>query len=112
MGASLTMIDRHYSHLAKDGRRHAINLLDTFTAPPHRRPPAWTLWTSRGRQTDAASAIHPGKHALSRKKPQALCRTRTDDPFLTITLRAISAVLRMQVSPANHSFPVSGYRSL
>ena len=32
MGASLTMIDRHYRHLAKDGRQHAINLLDTFTA--------------------------------------------------------------------------------
>jgi hypothetical protein len=32
MGASLTMIDRHYDHLAKDDRQHAINLLDTFTA--------------------------------------------------------------------------------
>jgi integrase len=28
MGASLTMIDRHYGHLAKDGREHAIALLD------------------------------------------------------------------------------------
>jgi len=33
MGASLTMIDRHYGHLAKDGRQHAINLLDTLTEP-------------------------------------------------------------------------------
>ena len=24
MGASLTMIDRHYGHLARDGREHAI----------------------------------------------------------------------------------------
>jgi len=31
MGASLTMIDRHYGHLAKDGRQHAINLLDTLS---------------------------------------------------------------------------------
>jgi integrase len=31
MGASLTMIDRHYGHLARDGRDHAINLLDAFT---------------------------------------------------------------------------------
>jgi integrase len=31
MGASLTMIDRHYGHLARDCREHAINLLDTFT---------------------------------------------------------------------------------
>jgi hypothetical protein len=30
MGASLTMIDRHYGHLARDGREHAIRLLDTY----------------------------------------------------------------------------------
>ena len=30
MGASLTMIDRHYGHLARDGRDHAIRLLDTL----------------------------------------------------------------------------------
>ena len=44
MGASLTMIDRHYGHLARDGREHAIKLLDALNAP-------WTLvdvpWTSR-----------------------------------------------------------------
>ena len=28
MGASLTRIDRHYGHLARDGREHAIRLLD------------------------------------------------------------------------------------
>ena len=28
MGASLTMIDGHYGHLAKDGREHAIDPLD------------------------------------------------------------------------------------
>jgi integrase len=33
MGASLTMIDRHYGHLARDGREHAIRLLDTLYAP-------------------------------------------------------------------------------
>ena len=33
MGASLTMIDRHYGHLARDGRDHAINLLDTYSRP-------------------------------------------------------------------------------
>jgi integrase len=30
MGASLTMIDRHYGHLARDGREHAIKLLDAL----------------------------------------------------------------------------------
>ena len=42
MGASLTMIDRHYGHLAKDGREHAIKLLDTSTADVHRVDAAWT----------------------------------------------------------------------
>ncbi len=27
------MIDRHYGHLARDGREHAIRLLDTLNAP-------------------------------------------------------------------------------
>jgi integrase len=31
MGASLTMIDRHYGHLARDGREHAIRLLDNYS---------------------------------------------------------------------------------
>jgi integrase len=30
MGASLTMIDRHYGHLARDGCEHAIRLLDGY----------------------------------------------------------------------------------
>jgi hypothetical protein len=44
--ASLTMIDRHYGHLARDGRDHAINLLDAFTDPEtvnvHAVDAAWT----------------------------------------------------------------------
>jgi integrase len=47
MGASLTMIDRHYGHLARDGRDHAINLLDGYTkteeADVHRVDIGWTL---------------------------------------------------------------------
>jgi integrase len=39
MGASLTMIDRHYGHLARDGREHAIKLLDALNAPLHSRRP-------------------------------------------------------------------------
>lgn len=31
MGASLTMIDRHYRHLAKDGRQQTIDLLNAHT---------------------------------------------------------------------------------
>jgi integrase len=48
MGASLTMIDRHYGHLARDGREHAIRLLDELSAG---EPPRWTLvdaaWTPK-----------------------------------------------------------------
>jgi integrase len=46
MGTSLGMIDRHYGHLARDGREHAIKLLDTFEAPIR---PTSTRWTLRGR---------------------------------------------------------------
>jgi hypothetical protein len=46
MGASLTMIDRHYGHLARDRREHAIQLIDAFNAPEF---DPWTLvdaaWT-------------------------------------------------------------------
>jgi integrase len=47
MGASLTMIDRHYGHLARDGRDHAIKLLDSYSRPDeadvHQVDVAWTL---------------------------------------------------------------------
>jgi integrase len=42
MGASLTMIDRHYGHLARDGREHAIKLLDALNAPWTLVDAAWT----------------------------------------------------------------------
>src|ERR671931_457353 len=47
-GPSLTMTDRHYGHLARDGREHAINLLDALNAPEFK---PWTLvdagWTPK-----------------------------------------------------------------
>lgn len=49
LGTSLGMIDRHYGHLARDGREHAIKLLDTFTGAEsvdvHTVDAAWTLET-------------------------------------------------------------------
>jgi hypothetical protein len=30
MGSSLAMIDRHYGHLARDSREHAVSLLDAL----------------------------------------------------------------------------------
>jgi integrase len=44
MGASLTMIDRDYGHLARDGREHAIKLLDALNAPEF---DPWTLVDAR-----------------------------------------------------------------
>jgi integrase len=48
MGASLTMIDRHYGHLARDGREHAIKLLDALNAPWTLVDTAWTPKESAG----------------------------------------------------------------
>jgi hypothetical protein len=82
MGASLTVIDRHYGHLARDGREHAIRLLDELSA--EERPP-WTLvdaaWTP---DSAADSQQQQRKRLLSRQKVEALFRTRTGDPLLTI----------------------------
>jgi integrase len=56
MGASLTMIDRHYGHLARDGREHAIRLLDELSAGQRPRwtlvDAAWTLETSATANSD------------------------------------------------------------
>jgi integrase len=53
MGASLTMIDRHYGHLARDGREHAIRLLDDLSAEQR---PRWTLVDAAWTPTSAAAA--------------------------------------------------------
>ena len=71
MGASLTMIDRHYGHLARDGREHVIRLLDSHAdiraADVHgmdarwtrRRPssPGTTTETPRERQERKACGV-------------------------------------------------------
>jgi hypothetical protein len=52
MGASLTMIDRHYGHLARRGREHAMRRLDELSAGQR---PRWTLvdaaWTPMNAST-------------------------------------------------------------
>jgi integrase len=58
MGASLTMIDRHYGHLARDGREHAIRLLDQLNAP---------AVDVRGRSVDAGS--RPRRRNRQRNRP-------------------------------------------
>src|SRR6266542_3966112 len=53
MGASLTMIDRHYGHLARDGREHALRLLDELSAGQR---PRWTPVDAAWTPTDAGTA--------------------------------------------------------
>ena len=45
------MIDRHYGHLARDGREHAIKLLDALNAP-------WTLVDARWTQKNG-NGVNP-----------------------------------------------------
>ena len=61
MGASLSMIDRHYGHLARDGREHAITLLDAHNRAETRRRPRG------GRPVDIDEALR--RRARQRKQP-------------------------------------------
>jgi hypothetical protein len=51
------MIDRHYGHLARDGREHAIKLLDALNAPWTLVDAAWTPneWLASALKTKALS---------------------------------------------------------
>jgi hypothetical protein len=60
MGTSLGVIDRHYGHLARGGRDHAIRLLDLFTdAEPdvHAVDATWTLSEHAVADADNATAL-------------------------------------------------------
>jgi hypothetical protein len=54
------MIDRHYGHLASDGREHAIKLLDGLNVPEF---DPWTLvdaaWTLPGDRSAACGSRSP-----------------------------------------------------
>jgi len=58
MGASLAMIDRHYGHLARDGRAHAVALLDAFATET-------AAWTPGGRRDRHQNRAH---RARSRRR--------------------------------------------
>jgi len=57
MGASLTMIDRHYGHLARDGREHAVKLLDALNAPE------FQPWTLRGHRNVRTASVQKTKRS-------------------------------------------------
>jgi hypothetical protein len=69
MGASLTMIDRHYGHLARAGREHAIRLLDELSAGDR---PRWTLVDDVDAESRARRQQRQRKPQLSRTKLEAL----------------------------------------
>jgi integrase len=60
MGTSLGMIDRHYGHLARDGREHAIRLLDVFIGAEADVPAVDAAWTLHER------AVAHGENATTR----------------------------------------------
>jgi hypothetical protein len=60
------MIDRHYGHLARDGREHAIKLLDALNAPEF---DPWTLVDARWTPTTPAGVTQPSCPPRNRLPP-------------------------------------------
>jgi integrase len=61
MGSSLTMIDRHYGHLARDGREHAAALLDSLAASDT----AAAAWTFGGRRHEQPQPVRNAGQSAS-----------------------------------------------
>jgi len=63
------MIDRHYGHLARDGREHAIRLLDSYAnVKAADVQPLDVRWTSQ----PTSVARHDNGNSAERRKPKAL----------------------------------------
>jgi integrase len=69
MGTRLAMIDRHYGHLARDGREHAIKLLDIYRVPEPFDVHAVDAWWTSNASSDAN---RDNGRANGRRKPEAL----------------------------------------
>jgi len=54
----LTIIDRHYGHLARGGREHAVALLDAFARET-------AAWTPGGRRNALGNPLGESVHALN-----------------------------------------------
>ncbi len=68
MGASLTMIDRHYGHLARDGREPQSGSL---TATRTSKPPTSKRWTSDGRRSRRSSPLATTETASEREETES-----------------------------------------
>jgi hypothetical protein len=71
------MIDRYYGHLARDGREHAIRLLDALNGHGGER---WTL----GRSVDVEPANRRQETAAKQAKIRSLLADSNRRPLLTI----------------------------
>ena len=61
IGSSIAMIDRHYGHLARDSREHAISLLDAL-ALERTVDAAWRSTPARAKPHDnSESRLHAGR---------------------------------------------------
>ena len=85
MGTSLAMIDRHYGHLARGGREHAIRRLDRFAgtaktpADVHAVEVRWALTTSPAAKIgvvalEAVASKPVGAMQLEHPRPLAMVR--------------------------------------
>src|SRR5207247_1936526 len=94
MGASLTMIDRHYGHLASDGREHAIRMLDELSSG--QRPRSTLL--------DAAWPPNPTGAVVGRRWGLASVASQTVRASAVCSGRAMRLALRVDgVSEPRHT---------
>jgi hypothetical protein len=66
MGSSIAMIDRHYGHLARDSREHAVSLLDAL-AVERAVDAGWTSHQSHAKQvsnSDSTPRRKPSRRAV------------------------------------------------
>jgi integrase len=69
MGSSIAMIDRHYGHLARDSREHAVSLLDAL-AIERAVDAAWTSQPNRARPLNESDS------RPRRKRPRGVVDAR------------------------------------
>ena len=101
MGASLTMIDRHYGHLARDGREHAIRLLDSYAAS---KPPTSKPWTSDGRRSRPSSPLKTTERTSEQEQTESPLTdsNRRPPPYHSVTrvhARSPAAQFLLQIGP-------------
>jgi hypothetical protein len=78
MGSSIAMIDRHYGHLARNSREHAVSLLDALAI--ERAVDAG--WTS---QPNRAKLLSESDSGLRRRRPQGMVDARWTSGLATPT---------------------------